>query len=139
MHSLSKLMIFEGNKSLDSWEMIAFCFTNTTVKLLYRIVLFPNLIVQLFLLFLVQFLPIIFNYLQEVLQFQQEIAIIPHIFHLLHLSELREVLEQSFVLDLRWQIHKKCVVTRRCVFAEQLADDVLALNPPKDQEGKYDE
>lgn len=31
------------------------------------------------------------------------------------------------------------MVTRRCIFAEQLADDVLALDPPINQEGKYDE
>ena len=138
MNSLGKFMILKRNKGLYPWEMLAPCLANRTVEPLYGVVLFPDLIIQYFLLFFVQLLPVIFNHPQEILQLQEEISVISHVLHLLHLSKLREVLEQSFVFDLRWQIHKQRVITRRCVFAEQLADDVLALNPPEDQEGKYD-
>ena len=63
-------MILKRNKGLYSWEMIAPCLANRTVEPLYGVVLFPDLIVQYFLLFFVQLLPVIFNHPQEILQLQ---------------------------------------------------------------------
>lgn len=99
-------MILKGNKCFYSWEGLVSCLANRTVELLYQIVLLPDLIIQYFLLFSVQLLPVIFNHLQEVLQFKQKITVISHVLHLLHLSKLREVLKQPLILNFHGQIHK---------------------------------